>query len=142
MNQSHVRKASENRPVGYLRTELRAQQRQEYDQSVKEKERQANLQRQAYEQEKARKQEEEHQRIRTKSTFKAQPIKHYKPVEVKPSELPLTEPHSPPLKAHQNLSGMFKNANVSSNGGENVSVSKGMSKRYGMSQEDLRAGNY
>lgn len=81
-----------------MHTELRAQKRSEYDQQQKEKERQALLLRRDMEEEKMRRQQEEIQKIRMqRHTFRSRPIKHYKPVEVKPSEKPLTEPISPQL---------------------------------------------
>lgn len=89
------RKKSDNKPVGLLHTEMRALKRNEYDQHMKERERMANLIRQDMEQEKMRKQQEEIQKLRIKNTFKSNPIKHYKPVELKPSEKQLTSPRSP-----------------------------------------------
>jgi len=81
-----------------MHTELRAQKRSEYDQHQKEKERQALLLRRDMEEEKMRRQQEEIQKIRMqRHTFRSRPIKYYKPVEVKPSEKPLTEPVSPQL---------------------------------------------
>ena len=81
-----------------MHTELRAQKRSEYDQHQKEKERQALMLRRDMEEEKMRRQQEEIQKIRMqRHTFRSRPIKHYKPVEVKPSEKPLTEPISPQL---------------------------------------------
>jgi hypothetical protein len=81
-----------------MHTELRAQKRNEYDQHQKEKERQALLLRRDMEEEKMRRQQEEIQKIRMqRHTFRSRPIKYYKPVEVKPSEKPLTEPISPQL---------------------------------------------
>ncbi len=79
--------------------ELRAQKRSEFDQHLKEKERQALLLRRDKEEEKMRRQQEEIQKIRMQShTFRSRPIKYNKPeVEVKPSEGPLTEPISPQL---------------------------------------------
>lgn len=99
-NSSHVRKASENSRIqlGFLHTELRAQKRFEFEQSMKEKERLAAQQRLMYEQERQRQEQELIQRLRSTTTFKSQPIKHYKPVEVKPSEKPLTSPKAPQFR--------------------------------------------
>lgn len=89
------KKSDNNKPVGLLHTELRALKRNEYESQMKERERMANLKKQDLEQEKMKKQQEEIQKLRLKNTFKSNPIKHFKPVEVKPSERPLTEPKSP-----------------------------------------------
>lgn len=99
-NSSHVRKISENKtPLGFLHTELRAQKRHEFDAIMKEKERLAAQQRLAYEQEKQRQEQELIQRLRSQTTFKSQPVRHYKPIEIKPSEKALTSPKSPHLGA-------------------------------------------
>lgn len=106
----HLRKKSETKPVisggGLLHTELRALRRNEYDQTMKEKEKIAILVKQDLEAEKARKQQEEINRLRTKSQFRFQPIKQYKPIEIKPSEKPLTNPRSPQLITSTNTSHM------------------------------------
>lgn len=108
-NTSHMRKVSETSKCmlnnsGLLHTELRAQKRLEFEQSIREKERLAAQQRLVYEQEKQRQEQELIQRLRNKSTFKSQPIRHYRPVEVKPSEKPLTSPKSPHIGSHQHAS--------------------------------------
>lgn len=106
-NTSNMRKRSETKPCGLLHTELRALKRNEFDQSLKEKERMAILLRRELEEEKMKKQQEEIQKIRAQRNFRSRPIKHYKPVEVKPSEKPLTEPRSPQLGvSFKNISGM------------------------------------
>lgn len=89
------KKSDSNKPVGLLHTEVRALKRNEYESHMKERERMANLKKQDLEQEKMKKQQEEIQKLRLKNTFKSNPIKHFKPIEVKPSERPLTEPKSP-----------------------------------------------
>lgn len=104
----HTRKASETSKIplsnGLLHTELRAAKRFEFEQNMKEKERLAEQQRLHYEQEKQRQEREIVQRLRTASNFKSQPIRHYRPVEVKPSERPLTSPKSPNLATTHQLS--------------------------------------
>jgi hypothetical protein len=94
-----TRKKSETKPVaGLLHTELRALKRNEFEQQLKEKERIAVLKRRDLELEKMRRQHEEIQKLRAQSHFKSNPIKHYRPVELKPSERPLTSPKSPHFK--------------------------------------------
>jgi hypothetical protein len=95
---SHLRKKSAT-PGGFLHTEVRALKRGEYDQAMKEKERLADQIKQDLEAERLRREQEETQRLRTKSNFKVQPIKQYKPIEIRPSEKPLTEPKSPNLSS-------------------------------------------
>lgn len=115
-NTSHARKVSESKiPVGFLHTELRAQRRNEFDAIMKEKERLATQQRQLYEQQKQQQEQEHIQRIRSRSLFKSQPIRHYKPIEIKPSERPLTSPKSPHLGSllPNNLSVAKKNSMMS-----------------------------
>ncbi len=89
-------------PDIFLHTEARAAKRGEFDQAIKEKERLADQIKQELEAERLRRDQEEIQQLRIKSNFKAQPIKQYKPIEIKPSERPLTVPKSPNLssKAH------------------------------------------
>lgn len=81
-----------------MHTELRALKRSEYDQQQREKERLALQQRRDLDELKQRREQEAIAQIRQqRHTFRSRPIKHYKPVEVKPSEKPLTEPVSPQL---------------------------------------------
>jgi len=82
---------------GLLRTELRAIQRSEYEQQLKDKEKMAAIIKHELDQEKLRKQQEEIQKIRNQRNFRSNPIKHYKPVTLKPSDKSLTEPKSPNL---------------------------------------------
>jgi len=94
-----TRKISETKPVaGLLHTELRALKRNEFEQQLKEKERVAVLKRRDLDMEKMRKQHEEIQKLRAQSQFKSNPIKHYRPVDLRPSERPLTSPRSPHFK--------------------------------------------
>lgn len=96
-NSSRMRKNSDSKQTsnGFLHTELRALKRNEYDQSMKEKEKIANQMKHDLDVEKLKKQQEEIQKIRMARTFRSNPIKHYKPVDLKPSEKALTEPKSP-----------------------------------------------
>ena len=102
-NLSGRKKSDSNKPVGLLQTELRALKRNEYEYQMKEKERIANLKKQDLEQDKMKKQHEEIQKLRLKNTFKSNPIKHYRPVDIKPSERPLTEPKSPHFAINQSI---------------------------------------
>jgi hypothetical protein len=109
-----------SRPIpGLLHTELRALRRNEFEQQLKEKERMAVLKRRDLEMEKMRKQQEEINRLRSQLTFKSNPIKQYKPVEVKPSEKPLTEPRSPQFNAS-----MHRQRSLISNSTSNLSSFK------------------
>ncbi|KAM9444987.1 targeting protein for Xklp2 isoform 2-T2 [Clarias gariepinus] len=78
-----------------LSTERRAKERLEFEQALKEKE---SLRAQMEEQ-RAREQEEREKeeiaRLRQEQVHKAQPIRRYKPVELKHSEMSLTVPQSP-----------------------------------------------
>ncbi|XP_026800904.3 targeting protein for Xklp2 isoform X1 [Pangasianodon hypophthalmus] len=78
-----------------LSTERRAKERLEFEQALKEKEAlKAQMEeRQAREQEEREK--EEITRLRQEQVHKAQPIRRYKPVELKHSEISLTVPQSP-----------------------------------------------
>ncbi|XP_056588607.1 targeting protein for Xklp2 isoform X2 [Triplophysa dalaica] len=78
-----------------LSTERRAKERLEFEREMCEKETlKAHM-----EEERAREQEEQEKeeitRLRHEQVHKAQPIRRYKPVEVKKSEMSLTVPHSP-----------------------------------------------
>ncbi|XP_046724782.1 targeting protein for Xklp2 isoform X1 [Silurus meridionalis] len=78
-----------------LSTERRAKERLEFERNLKEE---AALRAQMAEQQ-AREQEEREKdeiaRLRREQVHKAQPIRHYKPVELKHSEVALTTPQSP-----------------------------------------------
>jgi len=109
-----------SRPIpGLLHTELRALRRNEFEQQLKEKERMAMLKRRDLEMDKMRKQQEEINRLRSQIIFKSNPIKQYKPVEVKPSEKPLTEPRSPLFNAS-----MHRQRSLISNSTSNLSSFK------------------
>ncbi|KAJ8258483.1 hypothetical protein COCON_G00174950 [Conger conger] len=78
-----------------LNTERRAKERLEFDQGVCEKEAlRARMEEQRRRDEEEREQEEI-ARLRQEQVYKAQPIRHYKPLELKRGEVPLTVPESP-----------------------------------------------
>lgn len=95
LNGSMVRKKSESKSGGLLHTEMRAMKRSEYDQQMREKERMAQQMRAQIEAQKAQQEHEELTRMRSQSVVKAQPLRYYKPIDIKPSEQPLTAPRSP-----------------------------------------------
>ena len=102
------RKKSDNKPVGQLHTEMRAQRRNEYDQTLKEKERIAVLIKKDLELEKMRKQHEEIQKIRMQRAIRAKPTKSaIKPVEAKGDENHINEP------TNSHLSNQMKSLNLS-----------------------------
>ncbi|XP_037335534.1 targeting protein for Xklp2-like [Pungitius pungitius] len=78
-----------------LSTERRALERQEFAQRLKEKEALRIKMEEAQRQEWEEKEKEEITRMRQKRVHTAQPIRRYKPVTVKKSEVPLTVPHPP-----------------------------------------------
>ncbi|XP_062247865.1 targeting protein for Xklp2-B-like isoform X2 [Platichthys flesus] len=78
-----------------LSTERRARERQEYERLVSEKEALRELMEEEQRREQEQRQKEEITRLRQEQVCKAQPIRHYKPVEVKKSDVPLTVPHTP-----------------------------------------------
>ncbi|XP_034447302.1 targeting protein for Xklp2-like isoform X2 [Hippoglossus hippoglossus] len=78
-----------------LSTERRARERQEYERLVSEKEALSELMEEEQRQEEEQQQKEEITRLRQEQVHKAQPVKHYKPVLVKKSDVPLTVPHTP-----------------------------------------------
>ncbi|XP_016891109.1 targeting protein for Xklp2 isoform X1 [Cynoglossus semilaevis] len=78
-----------------LSTERRARERQEYEKLASEKEALRALMEEEKKREDERQEKEDISRMRQEQVHKAQPIRHYKPVAVKKSELPLTVPHSP-----------------------------------------------
>uniref|UniRef100_W5MG98 TPX2 microtubule nucleation factor n=1 Tax=Lepisosteus oculatus TaxID=7918 RepID=W5MG98_LEPOC len=90
----------ENRPTtvteGFqLSTERRAKERMEFDHIVAEKERQRALKEEEERREQEEKAKEEISRLRQEQVHKAQPVRRYKPLELKKSEVSLTVPQSP-----------------------------------------------
>lgn len=78
-----------------LATERRARERREFEQLVSDKETLRMHMEEQWRQEKEKQEEEEISRLRQEQVHKAQPIRHYKTVEVKKSEVILTVPKSP-----------------------------------------------
>ncbi|CAJ1055232.1 targeting protein for Xklp2 isoform X2 [Xyrichtys novacula] len=78
-----------------LSTERRARERQEYERQASEKEALRALMEEDQRREEEQREKEEIARLRQEQVHKAQPIRHYKPVALKKSEVPLTVPQSP-----------------------------------------------
>ncbi|XP_062247867.1 targeting protein for Xklp2-like isoform X2 [Platichthys flesus] len=78
-----------------LSTERRARERQEYERLVSEKEALRELMEEEQRREEEQRQKEEITSLRQEQVHKAQPVKHFKPLLVKKSDVPLTVPHSP-----------------------------------------------
>ncbi|CAB1417624.1 unnamed protein product, partial [Pleuronectes platessa] len=78
-----------------LSTERRARERQEYERLVSEKEALRELMEEEQRREEEQRQKEEITRLRQEQVHKAQPVKHFKPLLVKKSDVPLKVPHSP-----------------------------------------------
>ncbi|XP_057716137.1 targeting protein for Xklp2 [Corythoichthys intestinalis] len=78
-----------------LATEQRARDREEYYQYFREQEAIAALVEEQRRQEEEEKEKLEIAQMRQQQVHKAQPIRHYKTVEVKKSDVPLTVPKSP-----------------------------------------------
>ncbi|KAJ2051323.1 hypothetical protein H4S04_002050 [Coemansia sp. S16] len=78
-----------------LKTELRSEERRAYDEDRMERERirEEVLARKRLEEE--RREEEEIKRLRKILVHKAQPVRHYKQLVIKPSDRPLTVPKTP-----------------------------------------------
>ncbi|KAJ1728829.1 hypothetical protein LPJ61_003829 [Coemansia biformis] len=78
-----------------LNTELRSEERRAFDEDRSERERirEEVLARKRLEEE--RREEEEIRQLRKALVHKAQPIRHFKPVDIKPSDRPLTVPKTP-----------------------------------------------
>ncbi|XP_018557011.1 targeting protein for Xklp2 isoform X1 [Lates calcarifer] len=78
-----------------LATERRARERQEFERLASEKEALRALMEEEQRREEEQRQQEEIAKLRQEQVHKAQPIRHYRPVAVKKSEVPLTVPQSP-----------------------------------------------
>ncbi|XP_041654449.1 targeting protein for Xklp2 isoform X2 [Cheilinus undulatus] len=92
------KKESRNLPVTEafeLSTERRARERQEYERLASEKEALRALMEEEQRREEEQREKDEIARLRQEQVHKAQPIRHYKPVALKKSEVPLTVPQSP-----------------------------------------------
>lgn len=97
------RKRVDLKPV-LLHTEARAQKRHQYDQYLKDKERMAELIKKNLEMQKLVESKQETLKYRSQLVFKSKPFKQIKPMEVRPSNKPLTEPKSPQLGMHLSTS--------------------------------------
>lgn len=83
-------------PEGFqLSTERRAKEREEFDRAVCEKEALRARMEEDQRREQEEHQKEELNRLRQEQVHKAQPIRRYKPVELKKSDISLTVPQSP-----------------------------------------------
>jgi len=82
-----------------LHSDKRAEERAAYELERAAKEAALEGARREMEERKKRLEEEELVQARKATVHKAQPIKHYKAIEVKPSDKPLTLPESPQLQA-------------------------------------------
>ncbi|XP_029013201.1 targeting protein for Xklp2 isoform X2 [Betta splendens] len=78
-----------------LSTERRARERQEFERLASEKEARRALMEEEQRRDEEEKEKEAIARLRQEQVHKAQPIRHYKPVAVKKSEIALTVPQSP-----------------------------------------------
>uniref|UniRef100_A0A672YIN7 TPX2 microtubule nucleation factor n=1 Tax=Sphaeramia orbicularis TaxID=375764 RepID=A0A672YIN7_9TELE len=78
-----------------LSTEHRAHERQEYERLANEKEALRALMEEERRKEEEQQAKEEIIRLRQEQVHKAQPIRHYKTIKLKKSEVPLTVPQSP-----------------------------------------------
>jgi len=91
------------RPIdSHLRTELRSEERRQYEQRRKDKEAEMEAVRQ---QELERREQEEMlelARQRNATITRAQPIRHFKPIEIVPSDQPLTAPKTPKFRSGLN----------------------------------------
>jgi len=113
-----VPKPAEKPPVEMcnftLHTDRRAEERQTYELEKKRKEVDLEQMKRQQEERKKREEEEEVARLRKQAVHKAQPIRGYKPVEIKPSEKPLTLPVSPRLKSTRSKANSTFNRSASS----------------------------
>uniref|UniRef100_A0A3Q3X5K1 Uncharacterized protein n=1 Tax=Mola mola TaxID=94237 RepID=A0A3Q3X5K1_MOLML len=78
-----------------LSTERRALERQEFERLASEKETLRTLMEEEQRREEEQKEKEEITKMRQEQVHKAQPVRHYKPVALKKSVVPLTVPQSP-----------------------------------------------
>lgn len=78
-----------------LTTEIRARERDAFNQKIKEKEEQHEILKRLAEEERAHREEEEDAAFRAQLVHKAAPVKHYAAVNIHPSEAPLTRPAPP-----------------------------------------------
>lgn len=82
-----------------LHSDRRAAEREQFDMKLKQREAEIDGLKRERAERKAREEEEEIARMRKAAVPKANPIRNYKFVDVKPSDRPLTQPESPNLQA-------------------------------------------
>jgi len=82
----------------FAHSEKRAEERAKYDMVMKNKEAELEGAKRLLEERRKREEAEEISRKRREAVPKAQPIRHYKPVEVLPSDKPLTQPMAPAFR--------------------------------------------
>lgn len=78
-----------------LHSDRRAEEREEYDMKRKNKEAELDAARRQLEERQKYEQDLEVQRLRKENVHKAQPVRHYQPVEIQPCDKPVTLPISP-----------------------------------------------
>jgi len=82
----------------FAHSEKRAEERAKYDMEMKHKEAELEGAKRLLVERRKREDEEEISKERKEAVPKAQPIRHYKPIEVHPSEKPLTQPMAPAFR--------------------------------------------
>ncbi|KAJ3041533.1 Protein tpx2 [Rhizophlyctis rosea] len=78
-----------------LFTEMRSEERRAFEEMLRQKEEMEQRERERMKREQEEREREEVRRLRQQQVHHAQPVKHYAPVAVKPSNRKLTEPESP-----------------------------------------------
>ncbi len=78
-----------------LNTERRHEERSEFDKWRKEKEQEQALRQLAAEKARQEEEEERLKQMRAEAEVKAQPIRRYRSLRIKPSDAPLTNPKTP-----------------------------------------------
>ena len=78
-----------------LHSDIRAEQREEYDMKRRDAEAQLDAAKREREERHRKEEELEIQRLRREAVHKAQPIRQYNPVTIHPCEKPVTEPLTP-----------------------------------------------
>ena len=78
-----------------LNSERRARERVEYEKWKKTQELEHEAEQITAAKRRQEEEEDERRRLRAQATHRAHPIRHYKPVEIRPSNKPLTEAETP-----------------------------------------------
>ena len=78
-----------------LHSDKRAEEREEYEMRRKNKEAELDAARRLLEERRRHDEELEVQRMRKEAVHKAQPVRHYKPINIQPTDKPVTLPMSP-----------------------------------------------